>query len=178
VTLLRAVGWLSRDDLTYRTGHAGPALATPGAQEKGHHRLHYSLLFHGADSPASRWRMAESALLPLQPLTAGGTAPHLMSPAQADAALDSGVEIETSEVQMTACIPAPGGYDVRLLNVSNDQSEAVVRVAGVSGDVLCVSLGGTVIKRLACSGGTVRFRMRPWEITTLQVRWDAAAGSH
>ena len=32
LTLLRCVGWLSRDDLSVRRGHAGPGLPTPGAQ--------------------------------------------------------------------------------------------------------------------------------------------------
>ncbi|MCH7810009.1 MAG: hypothetical protein IH863_05465, partial [Chloroflexi bacterium] len=32
VTLLRCVGWLSRDDLSMRRGHAGPGFETPGAQ--------------------------------------------------------------------------------------------------------------------------------------------------
>jgi len=32
LTLLRSVGWLSRDDLDCRPGHAGPGYATPGAQ--------------------------------------------------------------------------------------------------------------------------------------------------
>jgi hypothetical protein len=31
LTLLRCVGWLSRDDLSTRRGHAGPYMATPGA---------------------------------------------------------------------------------------------------------------------------------------------------
>ena len=38
LTLLRSVGWLSRDDLSTRTGHAGPGLQTPGAQMPGVHR--------------------------------------------------------------------------------------------------------------------------------------------
>jgi alpha-mannosidase len=32
ITLLRAVGWLSRGDMPERKGHAGPALETPSAQ--------------------------------------------------------------------------------------------------------------------------------------------------
>ncbi len=35
VTLLRCVGWLSRDDFSTRNGHAGPFLETPGAQMPG-----------------------------------------------------------------------------------------------------------------------------------------------
>ena len=35
ITLLRCVGWLSRDDFSTRTGHAGPFLETPKAQMQG-----------------------------------------------------------------------------------------------------------------------------------------------
>jgi alpha-mannosidase len=44
LTLLRAVGWLSRDDLDCRPGHAGPARATPGAQGIGPAAADYSLI--------------------------------------------------------------------------------------------------------------------------------------
>ena len=37
LTLLRCVGWLSRDDLSTRYKHAGPGLETPGAQCLGLH---------------------------------------------------------------------------------------------------------------------------------------------
>ncbi len=46
LTLLRSVGWLSREDLTTRRGHAGPKLATPGAQCPGRHKFHYSIIPH------------------------------------------------------------------------------------------------------------------------------------
>jgi mannosylglycerate hydrolase len=43
LTLLRCVGWLSRDDLSTRRGHAGPELPVPGAQCEGLHRFKYAL---------------------------------------------------------------------------------------------------------------------------------------
>ncbi len=46
LTLLRCVGWLSRDDFPCREGHAGPALETPEAQCLGRGSLHYSLVPH------------------------------------------------------------------------------------------------------------------------------------
>lgn len=46
LTLLRCVGWLSRNDLSTRKGHAGPPLATPGAQEIGRHAFEYSIIPH------------------------------------------------------------------------------------------------------------------------------------
>lgn len=49
VTLLRCVGWLSRDDFTTRRGHAGPGFPTPAAQEHGTHYFHYSIMPHKGD---------------------------------------------------------------------------------------------------------------------------------
>jgi alpha-mannosidase len=46
LTLLRCVGWLSRDDLSTRRGHAGPFLATPGAQMNGRWTFQYSIIPH------------------------------------------------------------------------------------------------------------------------------------
>jgi alpha-mannosidase len=46
LTLLRCVGWISRDDFSTRKGHAGPMLATPGAQMHGSHVFAYSLIPH------------------------------------------------------------------------------------------------------------------------------------
>lgn len=49
VTLLRCVGWLSRDDLRTRGGGAGPKLETPGAQCLGPQRFSYALVPYRGD---------------------------------------------------------------------------------------------------------------------------------
>lgn len=49
VTLLRCVGWLSRDDFSTRKGHAGPFLETPGAQMPGAWAFDYSIIPHAGD---------------------------------------------------------------------------------------------------------------------------------
>jgi mannosylglycerate hydrolase len=46
LTLLRCVGWLSRDDFANRKGHAGPFLATPGAQMQGTSGFDYTIIPH------------------------------------------------------------------------------------------------------------------------------------
>ena len=43
LTLLRCVGWLSRDDLSTRRGGAGPQLPVPGAQCHGDHVVEYAV---------------------------------------------------------------------------------------------------------------------------------------
>jgi mannosylglycerate hydrolase len=50
LTLLRCVGWLSRDDFSTRKSHAGPGLPTPGAQMPGVHRFEYAIIPGGENS--------------------------------------------------------------------------------------------------------------------------------
>jgi alpha-mannosidase len=50
LTLLRSVGWLSRDDLACRPRHAGPGRPTPGAQCTGPASYDYSLIPFGGES--------------------------------------------------------------------------------------------------------------------------------
>ena len=64
LTLLRAVGWLSRDDLpTRRMKNAGPTLATPDAQCRGERRFRYAVAAYAGDflsagvkALSERWR--------------------------------------------------------------------------------------------------------------------------
>jgi mannosylglycerate hydrolase len=49
VTLLRCVGWLSRDDLRTRRVAAGPLLETPGAQCQGKHVFSFAVIPHAGD---------------------------------------------------------------------------------------------------------------------------------
>ena len=51
VTLLRCVGYLSRDDMLSREHHAGPGLPTPEAQCLGQHTFEYAIVPH-----AGNWR--------------------------------------------------------------------------------------------------------------------------
>jgi mannosylglycerate hydrolase len=46
LTLLRCEGWLSRDDLPGRRGHAGPGVETPGAQLLGTWSYDYAIIPH------------------------------------------------------------------------------------------------------------------------------------
>ena len=72
VTLIRAVGELSRNDLPERPGHAGWPAPTPGAQSLGPFNARFALMLHGARSPAvidAIERTADDVLLPLEGTT-------------------------------------------------------------------------------------------------------------
>jgi alpha-mannosidase len=47
ITLMRAIGWLSRGDGPYRRGNAGPPMPTPDAQMQGTFVYNYSIFPHG-----------------------------------------------------------------------------------------------------------------------------------
>jgi len=159
LTLLRAVGWLSRDDLITRTGHAGPALETPGAQVLGDHRFRYSLFFHAGDwERAAVWRAAEAALVPMLP----GRGPAVRTPAP-------GIELEPDCIQLTACIPAPAGFDLRLLNASDQAQVATVRCSVHPAAVTRITLAGELREDLIPEDGVARLSLRPWEIATLRI---------
>jgi len=158
LTLLRSVGWLSRDDLATRRGHAGPAMETPGAQVLGGHRFRYSLFFHPGDwQQGDVWRAAESTLLPL---VLGRGAPVNTAPPV--------IELEPDCIQMTALLPRAGGYDLRFLNASDASREARVRLQPPPADASVITLGGVVREQLAPKGGVVRIAVRPWEIVTVR----------
>jgi len=57
LTLLRCVGWLSRDDFMTRKGNAGPSLPTQEAQCIGLNRFNYSIVLHsGSWEDAKVWK--------------------------------------------------------------------------------------------------------------------------
>jgi len=160
LTLLRAVGWLSRDDLSYRTGHAGPPLETPAAQLPGTHEFRYSLLFHEGDwEIGGVWRAAEAFLLPLVPGT--GSQVNGQGPS---------IEVEPASIQVTACVPTPDGFELRLLNAADRAQSAVVSIAPAPAEVQRLTLNGVVEENVPSDKGAVRLALRSWEIVTLRVR--------
>jgi mannosylglycerate hydrolase len=73
VTLLRCVGWLSRDDLVSRPQGAGPALPTPEAQCHGRHRFELALVpYQGAWWQGPLAHEAERFVAPARVLATGG----------------------------------------------------------------------------------------------------------
>jgi alpha-mannosidase len=85
LTLLRCVGWLSREDLSTRRGHAGPMLSTPEAQGIGTHVFHYALAPHAGSWESEDALVAREAEAFEEPLRAcateqhGGALPNLWS---------------------------------------------------------------------------------------------------
>jgi len=164
LTLLRCVGWLSRDDLHCRQGHAGPALPTPEAQCNGRHTFHYALIPHTGDWTQAR-AQADAFRAPLRAVATGIHA----GPLPPVAGL---VHIEPAAFVLTA-IKQPEentGLIVRGVNLSDQPATVRLRPWRPLSQPARVNLKEDLIEPLlADADGAVSFTARPWEIVT--VRW-------
>ena len=122
LTLLRCVGWLSRDDFPCREGHAGPRLETPEAQCPGQHTFRYALIPHAGDWRAA-FALAESFQTDLRAAVTGahpGPLPPVLS----------FIHIEPEVLRVSAVkLPEEGaGLILRMWNVEDQPVEGTVRL--------------------------------------------------
>jgi mannosylglycerate hydrolase len=120
LTLLRCVGWLSRDDFPARKGHAGPFMETPGAQMSGQWAFDYSIIPHAGDW-RSAFRQAYAFETPLRGVTTGLHAGDL-APA--------GSLVESS----------PESFVVSAVKSAEDGTGWLVRGYNITGEAIDVTL--------------------------------------
>jgi alpha-mannosidase len=165
LTLLRAVGWLSRGDLRLRPGHAGPALETPGAQVQGPQRVELAFWLH-ADGDPQRTADAHRFAAPAGLFAAEG---------DPDAPLRDGarlLEVDDPAVVVSAIEPrVQSATLVRLYNASDAPRRVGVRWRGPRARRLePVDLAGHALRLDGCEpadGAAVALALRPWQIVTL-----------
>ncbi len=171
LTVLRAVGWLSRADLRMRPGPAGPGLATPGAQVPGPHRIEVSLRLHERDDAR---RIAEAHGFAFPPLAFAGVE-------NSNGALGDGarlVAVDDPLVLVSAIEPCPAGdAELRLVNASDAARSLRVGWGTPGRSLRIVDLAGregtaTAIETDAPSAGSIA--LGPWQIVTLRVGVEAS----
>jgi mannosylglycerate hydrolase len=167
VTLLRAVGELSRVDLPERPGHAGWPAPTPAAQGQGAWQASFAVALHGPDTPAQRdtiERLAEDVLLPLTGLTLRSN----LLPSR----IAGGLELQGEGLALSAVMPAQrAGWVV--LRCVNRRAEAVkgrwVFTQPVV-EAFVARLDETPGAALAVNAGGIEFDAAPMEIVTIVAR--------
>ncbi|HEX2911771.1 MAG TPA: glycoside hydrolase family 38 C-terminal domain-containing protein [Chloroflexia bacterium] len=171
ITLLRCVGWLSRSDLATRRDHAGPGLATPGAQMRGVHYFQYSVMPHRGDwLQAGAQQQAHAFNHPLTGIVAA-VQPEGVLPDEG-----SFMEILPRAVALSTVKPGEDGQSqvVRLWNpATRDIPEAKVRFYRKPARVALVNLlEETVIQELAVSDdGWWSFPLPAKRIATLKIEF-------
>jgi mannosylglycerate hydrolase len=168
VTLLRSVGWLSRDDLACRPGHAGPERATPGAQCLGTAVFEYSLIpFGGIFGIHDAAQEAYAFVAPLRAATTESYNGLLSVSAQF-------LMLEPAELVLTAIKPAESGEGVivRFYNASNETVSGRLSVEMPVRQVMPTNLleEPTGESLTLENDGTVMLDVMPKRIMTLHFR--------
>jgi alpha-mannosidase len=167
VTLVRAVGALSRHDLPERPGNAGWPADTPGAQSLGAFDASFAIALHGGDSPGVRdtiEQLADDVLLPI-------TGETLRSNLQ-EARAAGGLELAGDGLVFSAAKPAQraGWIALRCVNRRDVAVEGTWRFRASVAEAVRARLDEMPGEPLRVEGSTVRFEAAPREIVTLLVR--------
>jgi mannosylglycerate hydrolase len=167
LTLLRCVGWLSRDDFPTRTGHAGPpSLATPGAQMPGPWSFEYAIIPHSAAGTLAAWQQAYAFGAPLRPVSTGlhaGTLPPI----------GSFIAVEPGEFVISAVKTAEDGrgWLVRGFNLGDAELAVRIRPWRPFKEVEQVNLAEESLSAQApAEDGSVNFTARAHEILNVMFR--------
>jgi mannosylglycerate hydrolase len=167
ITLLRAVGELSRDDLPERAGHAGWPAPTPAAQSIGPFAARCALHAHGPrthDTIAGIERVADDVLLPLRGAT--------LRSALGVPAPTRGVELFGDGLAFSACKPAEetGWTVVRCVNLLDVPVEGAWRFERPVTHAVRARLDETLGDPLQPRADAVQFTAGPREVVTILVR--------
>ncbi|HUE59005.1 MAG TPA: hypothetical protein VMO88_05440, partial [Acidimicrobiales bacterium] len=79
-------------------------------------------------------------------------------------------ELSPDTIQMTALIPHPVGYELRVVNASDTPRDASIQFEPQPAEVTFITLAGELRESLAVANGVVRLSLPAWEIATLRVR--------
>ena len=155
LTLVRAVGWLSRDDLRTRGGGAGPRFETPEAQCLGEHTFRHALVplrdgWPDALAPAHQWN-----------------APPRAWPGEGPVAAGPLVTLEDARVVLSAMkrSDAGGHLVVRAYNPGPQAIETTLQVLAPHGGVWTADLAEVPGEALG-PGQALGAAFRPYEIRT------------
>ena len=165
MTLLRAVGQISRNANPYREEPAGPEVATPRAQGLGRRELRLAVLPFGGDwHEAGVLRAMERYQhdLVTAPGTASSGAPGDRRPRE-----QPGLEVQGDGVVLSSLRRRDGWLELRL--ACQHPAGATAVVAGPFGRARAADLLGRPGAVLPVDGGTLRLPLGPWEIATVQL---------
>ncbi|MFI6178456.1 alpha-mannosidase [Nonomuraea sp. NPDC051191] len=160
LTLLRSVGYLSRNHNALRPEPAGPQLPTPAAQSRGPHTVSLALMpyMDWRDVPPEAERFRHDLLV-----VPGRGEWDLPQPPAA-----AGLSVSGQGVTMTSLRRRDDWHELRLVALTETDTEAVVR--GAFTRARRAGLTGRPEEPLEAEEGTLRLPLKPWEIATVQLR--------
>jgi alpha-mannosidase len=167
ITILRAVGELSRNDLPERPGHAGWPAHTPGAQSHAPFGARLALMLHGPrtlDVVDTIERTADDVLLPLEGQT--------LRSALAVPPPTSGIELSGVGLALSAIKESEDGQwlVVRCVNLLDQEVTGTWRFGVPVTEARLARLDETPAETIAVSENEVSFRSAPRAVVTILAR--------
>ena len=167
VTLVRAVGALSRPDLPERPGNAGWPADTPAAQSLGRYAAEFAVALHGPDSPDVRdsiEQLADDVLLPIMGETLRS---NLLEPRDA-----GGIELSGHGLVFSCAKPAQqaGWIVLRCVNRRDVSVRGTWQFGRTIVEAVRARLDETPEGAVSVNGRSVTFEAAPKEIVTVLVR--------
>ena len=167
ITLVRAVGDLSRNDLPERPGHAGWPVATPEAQMLGPFAAELALFPHGARSAETIdlvERTADDVLLPLTGTT--------LRSAIADYSATPGLELDGEGLAFSSAKESEDGewLVLRCVNLTDKRVHGAWRLPFEPNEARLARLDETPLGAAGVTGREVMFAAGPHAAVTLLVR--------
>lgn len=167
VTLLRAVGELSRNDLPERPGHAGWPSPTPKAQCLGPFGASFAVMLHGPRSASTTDLVERTADDVLSPLVGATLRSALRIPSPVAGVELQGVGLAFSSLKESE----DGGWLVlRCVNLVDESVDGAWQLPFVVREARFARLDETIIGDLSPDGRRVSFRASARAIVTILVR--------
>ncbi|NHJ87996.1 MAG: hypothetical protein FK734_21205 [Asgard group archaeon] len=164
LTLIRAIGYLSRQDFPERPLHAGPFLETPGAQELfKKYTFEYSILIHKKDEKMS-YIMDHSEAFSLKPLTV--TLEHATLD---DKLLENLITINQSDVRISSLRIKDNCLLATIYNITEKDIET--EIDSLPKFSICneVLLDGSIKKKYEINSKKIKLHFEPFEIKMLKL---------
>jgi len=167
LTLLRCVGYLSREDLVTRpSGHAGPGLPTPGAQCPGRHE------FRAAFEPRGEAPLSSALFARATSFVAPPRVVPALGPGGTLAPTDTFLRLDTPRgaVVLSACVKCHD-RDTLLVRVFNpDEAPAVVRFTARKPleQAFRVDFLENRLEEIPVRNGVAEFPVGPQRISTIE----------
>jgi mannosylglycerate hydrolase len=173
VTLVRAVGALSRPDLPERPGNAGWPADTPAAQSLGPFAAEFAVALHGPDSPDVRdmiEQVADDVLIPIRGETLRS---NLVEPREVGS-----IELSGDGLVFSSAKPAQraGWIALRCVNRHDVGVRGTWAFGRTIVEAVRARLDETPEGTVSVNGRSVMFEATPKEIVTVLVRLERAAG--
>jgi mannosylglycerate hydrolase len=176
LTLLRAVGDLSRNDLATRpSGHAGPPVATPAAQCLGSHVFELAFEPRGAAPPAGELLASARAHI-VQPRVAAANKPGGVEPMARSFVI---VDRQSGDVVLSALKQAEDRASVvlRLYNPGDVEAQATVRTDAPITQAFAVNLLEERQTAMIVENSVVAVNLRPHQIQTIEIVRGVGGGA-